>query len=184
MAVLSTYTNDNVAEPADRYVTVNSDGSTRLTPLDVLRTGILSDSSVGSGSIANNAVTAGKLATSSVTLSKVDNTSFRNGTDANGWIITTTVWGKKVYTKKVTQAITLPAGISFADYTLTSTPVDVGANIANYNFNFTAILPTGNRQVSTSFMFTASSISLGAINHFTGGGTTPTAYITLQISEV
>lgn len=106
-----------------------------------------------------------------------------NGTDANGWTQYTNAWGKKVYVKKVSQAVSLGTGIAFQNYSITSTPVDVGANLANYYCSFGVLMPTGSRQVSTSIMYSGSNIELGAINHFTGGTWSGTAIVSLMITE-
>ena len=115
--------------------------------------------------------------------SKIDLTTFANGTDANGWVKTTNIWGKKVYSKKVSQAISLTAGTSFANYTIASPPVDVGTNITSYYCTFTALIATGFRHVAVNFMGDTTTIQIGCTNLFTGGTVSTTVTATLIITE-
>lgn len=106
-----------------------------------------------------------------------------SSTDANGWTVTLNQYNKKVYTRRTTAAVNLPAGISFQNISIGSTPVDVGSSLANYVCSFTVYLPTGGRQVSMNFMNTGTALELGAINLFTGGTYAATATISLVITE-
>lgn len=123
------------------------------------------------------------IPSASLTKSQVNLSTFASGTDANGWVVTFNSLGKKVYTKKISQAISLGNGISFANYPLGSGPVDVGVNLANYYSAFGILMPTGARQISSGVMYGGSSIELGVINHFTGGTYASTAIITITITE-
>jgi len=63
MAIITTYTDDTVTTGTEKLLTVDTDGSTKLTAVSTLGAYILSDNSVGTAKIINAAITNEKLAT-------------------------------------------------------------------------------------------------------------------------
>ena len=63
MAIITTYTDDTVTTGTEKLLTVDTDGSTKLTAVSTLGAYILSDNSVGTAKIVNAAITNEKLAT-------------------------------------------------------------------------------------------------------------------------
>ena len=154
--------------------------------IDDLRTMIYANAnSVPTSAIPDSAITAAKVALSAVGLTKLDATTFVGATDANGWRLTYNPQGKRIWTKRISQAISLPNGISFANYSIGSAPnvVVSAGGVTNFDVTHSIIMPSGSRQIATSIMESGGALELGAINNFTGGSYSGTVRINITITE-
>lgn len=195
LSTAQTLTNKVLTSPTINSPTITNASLTTdaITGFSVSNTGSIYGVSVSSGVIASaalaNSVNTAAIQTSAVTKTKIDLTTFTNGTDANGWNMTTTAAGKSVWTKSGTVAITIPTGIAFNNGTVTTMPVGLtAANLwsTSYIFTDSMITDASSRHILVHTMFTndtGTTISWGGVNTFTGSSYTGTILYKYHIEQ-